>query len=746
MSMANIGHWLFAFVLLLNSLGGTLQAQSDVKIMSPRIGLDGHFRVGFWAPLEFQVTAGGKPDRQLTPRLITVDPDGQGVITELPEFSIGDEIHTVNGLIRSGKLEAPITIELLEQGRVVAQQTLRVDHKGRFRCWKQQAKLWILDGEQPGFQAASELLATVEPQGIYVAGLADLAGDLADPTTFEPVSLIVLNASTELPEPVAQAIGVWVRRGGKLVISIGEDVATLNEGPLAAWLPILPTETTEIRNLSGLNLLVAGSSPLRMLGSLTGARFEPSSGRVLASELGVPLVIRAPHGLGSVSMLAVRLDRRPLSDWGARAELAMVLANEPPSWKEGSRTQQSAAASLNPTGVTDLQTQLIQAIDHYDEIQRPSYWVVIGWSALLILLIGPLDYFILHHLVRRPQWTWLTLPVWLTLITCWACWAAMKTNDYPGSSRQIELVDVDLPSGIMRGRAWYNFYSEETRRSRIEVQVSSRFMDSTDPGSVRFLTNGWMSRPESGYRGMYRSGGLESQKASYRTLSEQRGVAGLPVTQWSTGSIGADWEAAINPAELIQTDLRDPGNGRLTGSLTWLAPEELSEWFIAYGNFAYFPRTPRTELQAPMRQGDQFDLRTARSNMLRGVLLGLTYTSIFREDKNKEIANIDRQQYNTMSRDPFPILRTLSFHEVTGGLQYTGLRNETLAAADLSHLIELQQAVLFARIQKPISRFLVDGSERPQAQHDAVVRIFLPVKVELPNLDAPPDPALLERK
>ncbi len=728
-------------------LSGRGVADEKIEIRDPQIGIDGHFRVGCWASIEFDVVGSADSSRTLTPRIRTVDPDGHGVISTFPDILVDSDGVRVQGIFRSGKVEAPVDLEILEGDRVVAHQALQVDQDSAIQCHRQDAQIWILDGDQPAFEAAAIDFENQGARSIHVSNFESLNLNLTDARSLDSVSLIVLNGDTNPSSEIASSIRDWVRRGGHLVICVGGDVDLIRSGALSSWLPAQPRERIEIRNLTGVNQLVPGSSPLRFLGTLSGARFRPTDGTVIASELGNPLAIRNAYGVGTVTMVGLRLDQKPLSEWDSRAELAMIMAGFESIWKETSQDQQAAAleSGLDPTGVTDLQTQLIHAIDHYENVPRPSYLVVLGWSAILVLLIGPIDYFIMHRLIGRPQLTWLTLPIWLIAVTLWSYSSASDTNDASLQAKQIELLDVDLTVNKVRGRSWMNFYSPETRRNNIQIDLQSSSPQTTQ-STVEFLSTSWTERPEYSYRGMYRSGGRESQKPMYQLSQDNRVIENLPTRVWSTGSAASEWEAEVDPADFVEAKFNDPGTGRLTGTLTYRGHQELSEWFIAYGSFAYFPKVSLAEMQQPLKQGDVFDLSRARSNMLRGVLNGTTQTSIFSDDFGNRFLKTNREEYDSLARDPYRILRTISFHEMIGGSSFTKLENASLSDADLSSLLDLHRAVLVGKLATPMTKFAINGEPAPCEQEDVIVRFFIPVKFDLTDVDAPPDPSLLKQK
>ncbi|TWT50019.1 hypothetical protein KOR42_37030 [Thalassoglobus neptunius] len=727
-------------------------AKADVEILNATGGVDGWFKIGRWAPVRFDIQvsneSGSAQDEassngELTPRIRTVDPDGHAVYTSLTPLSGNSEsLNHVEAVFRNGRTDASVLIEILSAGKVVASKLLRADEPGSLVSLEQNAQLWLVAGEQPGFEAAYRRAAAVNPKAIQLVRLEDFGNWQGTGRSLDSVDVIVLNADTAVSEEASAAIQKWVERGGRLVVAVGADTELLLASPLAGWLPNQPRGTVEIRNLGPLNAIIPGSGRLRMIGSLTGADLLAENGFVIASGLNQPMIIRSGVGLGLVTIFALRMDQEPLSEWGSRAELAMILAGQVPLWNDPEFLQQREDSGLSPTGVADFQTQIFQAIDSTDEIPRHSYWVSMGWMALLAVLVGPLDYYLVHHVIRRPNLTWITFPVWLGLIVYTTMSSANATNSHPMSARQIEVVDVDATIGAVRGRSWFNLYSPTS--SRHDTQAMVDFGDSLSADNVDFTLTSWVERPESGYRGMYRSGGLDSQKPAYHVSDLGDEVFDLPIRVWSTGSVASEWEAGVDTEELVTSNLYDRGTGRLQGQITHELPGEIQDWFLAYDNFAYSPRTTSGEGPPSLKPGETFQLDLARTNILRGVLLRIRTSTRQGAVSTKVDGQVDRERYDPFSRDAYDILRILTFHTVTGGREYSTLSNQTLGELDLSQQIELGKAVLFGRMERGATNYTINGETPEYEDRDTIVRIILPVQVDEAALNAPPDPNLLK--
>jgi hypothetical protein len=88
----------------------------------------------------------------------------------------------------------------------------------------------------------------------------------------------------------------------------------------------------------------------------------------------------------------------------------------------------------------------------------------------------------------------------------------------------------------------------------------------------------------------------------------------------------------------------------------------------------------------------------------------------------------EQQDYDPLGYDPLAWARVLTFHDVTGGEQYTSLTNSALESWDLSRLLTLHRAVLFGRIEPQGISFSVDGAEAAPERRSTFVRLILPVQ------------------
>ena len=308
--------------------------------------------------------------------------------------------------------------------------------------------------------------------------------------------------------------------------------------------------------------------------------------------------------------------------------------------------------------------------------------------------------------------------------------------------RQIEIVDIDATLHTVRTRSFLNFYSPEAQRRQV---TASPDLDWTAELAVALkdFRITWPDRPEAGFRGMY-SGGSDFGKPDYHFTTDFVEIADLPTQIWSTGSVVSEWECDELPGDQVESELAQTGSNRISGRLTHYLPGPITNWFLAYGSFAYFPRSSETPKTFPLEPGETFNVGEARSNILKGVLTGLTQSLIRRGRAQREDASMERQDYDPLSRDPFTIVQTLTFHQATGGSEYTTLSNDSLPELDLSRMLDLNRAVLFGQLSEPVTTFEIDGAQVPLERRETFVRIILPVTPHLRAGDTLPPEEFLK--
>jgi hypothetical protein len=572
----------------------------------------------------------------------------------------------------------------------------------------------------------------------HESGLARIASFDALPTdwrAWQSIDMLILPTGKDLPSgtsllsqitPERDAVlQKWVRMGGHLLISVGNETAAFQESPLSRWIEPLAVEgQMNVRQLSTLEGYAGQYAPLKFSTTLKAAqlgKLPPANVLVRHHGSAQALAASVPCGFGRVTLVGVDLDAPPLSSWKALPAVLEKLSGSAAASPRSSTRKVNR--QLTHVGVTDLATQVQQTLEDYPVVRRPSYWWVMGLILVYVAVIGPVDYFLVHRVLRRAELTWLTFPVLVCAAVALAAWEARRSNDHGLLVNQFDLVDIDTASGLRRAQSWLSLYSPENRRFSIAVEpvaAASTQRDSTAIRADRAEVT-WLGPPENAVGGIYRSGAGTFGSRSYRMT--ESGVAGLPVPQWSTKSLAAAWDDAQVPA--IDCRLETFGAGQLKGTLAHHFNFPLEDCLLVVGGWAYMPTTDNATL-APHVEWRPSGT-TVLQRDLKALLTGERRTRRGKDDDFSSHILSTTEVYNPMGRDRSQQVRMLSFFEAAGGSEYTGLANAALRRLELTDIMQLGRGVLIGRLPAASAQVAVNGSAAVPSDRATWVRIVVPV-------------------
>jgi hypothetical protein len=415
-----------------------------------------------------------------------------------------------------------------------------------------------------------------------------------------------------------KALAEWVRRGGRLIVSVAwrnqDKVRALLQA--ADWQPGLPdilpangqveiSQLFAVRNWTG----EARDKPFPAIGQdpIRVARLNPGKDvEVLVSERdGEAVIVRMPYGLGNVTLVAFDLDKGPFSVWNGRVEFWKALLAKlaprvvvPP---QGPDMGQQFNPNAFGGGVgDDLTTALQRDLDRFDVAVISFGWVAL-FIVLYIIVVGPLDYFILKKVFKRLEWTWITFPTIVILVSVIAYFTAyaLKGNDL--KINKIDLVDLDLRSDLDReqhtqkayayGTTWLTILSPRIQNYTVGIEPAVRawFPDAKADAGLSSVVVSWLGRPEaSGMGGMGRPRSQGLFRRAYEYAPDAAGLVGVPIPVWSTKAFTASWESPL-PQLPFTADLHyNPAEPeQLHGTLKNNLPGNLSDAWIYYGGKWY---------------------------------------------------------------------------------------------------------------------------------------------------------------
>ena len=213
----------------------------------------------------------------------------------------------------------------------------------------------------------------------------------------EALDIIVISDvdTGELPVDQRLALETWVANGGKLIVTGGTGWQKTAAG-LSSVLPLEPSGSITIDSLFALAYL--GNDAESVVGSAVMATGTLAPGaESLIREGEDTMVARKQIGLGESIYFAVDPSQQPLRGWPGMSSVYGTLlkrATGSPTWAGGFSFWFEASNGLfNIPG-----------------LGLPSATLICGFLFLYVMIIGPINFFILSRLKKR-EWAWLTIPI-----------------------------------------------------------------------------------------------------------------------------------------------------------------------------------------------------------------------------------------------------------------------------------------------------------------------------------------------
>ncbi len=499
--------------------------------MEATVLLDGHARVGAWMAIDIRLKNDGPP---ISGELrLTGGTQGRtrfGTLVEAPTQS--DQTHRLYA--QPPGFGRELEISLVSGADIIATT------KAAFTIHDGTQMVVAIVAERPGDVIGDlDLLPNVNNVKPLTVGLepADL------PTRVEAWSAVDrliwqdVDSNQLSPEQLA-AIRGWVAGGGRLVIVGG----TAGPSSLSAFpdaiLPYRPTTTTDVAPTSLVALLGELPDGATDLPALSG---ELVAGRSLATVGAQTVAAERTYGAGAVTIVGFD----PTARWLSGTRIAEGL------WRRLIPTRAAGTAT------TGDDSQIVQAAAQLPSLALPPVGGLVGLLALYILLIGPINYFVLKRLDKR-EWAWVTMPV---LIVAFAGVAYGVGSALRGSDIIVnEAAIVRGAPGVTEGLAQTYLGVFSPTRGAYQLRIPGGALLSS-PTNGDFIGDGTAASLDV----------LQGDPSRVRDLSVGFG---------SLRTIRA--ESAVKTVPLVQADLRLE-DGRLRGSVTNGSQEVLQAPAVVLG-------------------------------------------------------------------------------------------------------------------------------------------------------------------
>lgn len=511
----------------------------------------------------------------------------------------------------------------------------------------------------------------------------------------------------------------WVRRGGKLIISVAANAQILSQFP--TFRQLIPAKLGDPANLPTAKLSLSWpiQRSLRVINPANATLEHPKKAAFQIARLTadparpaqllvpygarqeeVPLVFQSNFGLGRITLVGFDLDRSPFTEMPNKHEFwdFLVRSAGDDLASEGTgqqRTQSYGMQNVEDEALTSLRTH----IDTFDGVPVISFGFVALFIALYTLIIGPIEYLFLKKIVGRLELTWITFPIIVLSVSAAAYFTAYAIKGKDLKINKVDVVDVDLASGRVYGRTWFTVFSPRIDTYTVGVEPREAWAGNGKERASPPLVD-WMGGGQSG------GGNIVSRGYTYHTdpTSDPRRVAdaleSVPIQVWSTKAFTANWTAPLdtdNP--LVKSNLYHPASNStaLRGTFVNNLPvKELQNAILLYQGKAYKLGTlkPGQEVR-PLADNSVEDREWERRE------LGITTLG-----QNTQEDQWGRPQPRTREPQPTPTgstsmnLWSILFHEKAIGSGRAPM-NSSLRSLDQSWRLTAEftnQAILIARV------------------------------------------------
>lgn len=699
-----------ALSLLAGSFGPSalLAAQAEgPRIDSISVGFEGAFKVGHWTPIQIACSGGGE-SQSVSVELLTPDTDGVRTLfvdTKAPplELAPGKTAKVVR-YFKPGQVSGDVEVRLRKGTAVVASRRFS---PGQFPA---------------ALPADQRLIVTVGPsigvdQAIGQGSMSrrstcprvTAADQLPDQWHgYEGVNILVLPTSEPklldaLSREQVEAIRQWVRMGGRLLLCVGQrGEAVLGER--GVWRDFSPGRfagVVPVRSAATLETYSGSAEPLgtRRAGEpLTMAKLVETEGKTELAETATdgirPIIVRRALGFGMVVLVAFDLDAAPFATWEGTHRITGKILERLLNPTGHSATERTVSGQVVHEGYSDLVGQLRTAMDEFSGVTLVAFSLVAVLALFYIALIGPGDYFALRRLFGRMEWTWFTFPA---IVVAFAAIAILLNQRLkPDSVRlnTVEIVDIDIPSGTVRGTAWAHVYSPKT--AAYDFDAVRGWPSETVKGGGQLLS--WQGLPGTGLGGMSGQAIAATFPEPY-TLASTSGPStrmdAVPISISASKCLLERWwgDAEVKSA----THLRATADGLLAGEVSNPLPLDLDDVVLLYENWAY--RLDRTD--GKLAHGQTTDINLEHPYNLEWRLMR----------RRVKDTNDVRSPWDPASRDIPRIVEMMMFHGAAGASSYTELDHSYQGFVDMSDHLTAGRAILCGRCQTTALRLTIDGKE-----------------------------------
>ena len=273
----------------------------------------------------------------------------------------------------------------------------------------------------------------------------------------QPLMVPLAGADLSDSAPVLRAFDViGIDNFATDTLTAGQKTA-LNDYLMQGGALLLGTGGAWHKTLAGLSpamvpMQVNGSTVLASVGALGGAQaVEIATGTLNAgasawlAERGQPLLVEVPVGKGMVMMATFDWAQDSIAAWqGFNAVLRQVLVRETyGNLSNPASTGQTMGKFGGGTNVS-IATKggaLAQALGNLPALDLPAWWLIGALVFVYVLLVGPVNYFVLRAVGRRAL-AWITVPAIALVASAGAYGTGVATKGTSVLANEVSVIHV----------------------------------------------------------------------------------------------------------------------------------------------------------------------------------------------------------------------------------------------------------------------------------------------------------------
>jgi hypothetical protein len=389
------------FIGMLCALFAPFNAAKEVRAQSQETitvttdaGLDGFCKTDEWLPVHVTVKNTGADINARVQTSYKNNVGGQtvdGADISLPSTSRKEFFLyvTPQGLMRT------FSVSVLDGNKVLAKENININ------CTSDTTTLFGVVTDNPSnFTALNNVRPLTGITRTAQLNISDLPDQAQGWGMLDALVISNVDTGTLSPEQ-KESLKLWVTNGGKLFVTGGIQWQNTTAG-LNDILPIKLRSTQNVAGLPALSAYAMDSDPLEVESILATGTAEAGT-NILVEQSGIPVLLEKEIGYGKVFFFAADPGLQPLNDWDGMQDIyehLLAVKSPKPSWSHGVWDSYQANAALATL----------------PELALPSFFYICGWLGLYIVVIGPVNYFVLRRM-KRTELAWVTVPVLVILFT-----------------------------------------------------------------------------------------------------------------------------------------------------------------------------------------------------------------------------------------------------------------------------------------------------------------------------------------